>query len=117
MSAVHLERQVEDLHGQLLNLQLEKQLGVEVVEGIANPHLATHKRLTALIDTLKHVKVCSECVDWFLVHTNEYLSCSYSLSYVFIYNEFKKGMKFHHYCVLKMKPNPFCAISIFSSLG
>lgn len=56
VSAVQLERQVEQLHSQLLNLQLEKQLGVEVVEGIANPHLASHKRLTALIDTLKHVK-------------------------------------------------------------
>lgn len=36
VSAVQLERQVEQLHSQLLNLQLEKQLGVEVVEGKVN---------------------------------------------------------------------------------
>uniref|UniRef100_A0A6A7FV30 Dynactin subunit 2-like n=1 Tax=Hirondellea gigas TaxID=1518452 RepID=A0A6A7FV30_9CRUS len=56
VSAVQLQKQVVELHTQLLNLQLEKQLGVGVMESIANPHLATHRRLTSLIDTLKHSK-------------------------------------------------------------
>ncbi|KAF2348561.1 Dynamitin [Trinorchestia longiramus] len=56
VSAVHLERQVEELQTQLLGLQLEKQLGSDVVESIANPHLASHKHLTALIDAFAHAK-------------------------------------------------------------
>ncbi|KAA0200804.1 hypothetical protein HAZT_HAZT005832 [Hyalella azteca] len=56
VSAVQLERQVEQLQSQLLGVQLEKQLGSDVVEGIQNPPLASYKRLTALIESLKHVK-------------------------------------------------------------
>ena len=57
VSAVDLEQQSQQLQNQLLQLQLEKQLGLETVEGLSQPHLTAHKRLAALIDAVKQIKV------------------------------------------------------------